>query len=377
MSHRRLLAQLLVAVALLAALVFRAWIEAQARAVVVLATTIETPVLTWSVEHLTPEPRVGERRVGGTPAVVVRPGRGERWPAVVFVNGATPKGRHHPEVQRFARGLARAGYLVLVPELPGLREGEVTERTHEVTVTVAEEVAERPDNRSGRVAFVGVSVGATLALLAASDPDLAGRTTVVSGIAPYTDLENTVRLATTGYYRDGNLLVPYETNPFLALAVARSLAAALPTGEDRDTVLGALRALADDSENPLASLPPEDVASLGPEATALVELLSNRDPLRFDERYARLPSEVRETVARLSPLQAAHALEARVELATAPEDEYFPPAESRALVERAPDARLTVTRALAHADPEPTPRLLRDFLRFDGFAVRTLRAAWR
>ncbi len=375
MSRRRLLAQVVVVAALAALLVFRDSLEAQGRVAVALGTTIETPVLTWVVRELTERPRVGEEVVAGTPTVVVRPGEGERWPAVVFVNGATQHGRHHPDVQRFARGLARAGYLVVVPELPGLRDGEVTERTREVTVAVAREVAGWPDVRDGRIGFVGVSVGATLALLAAAEPDLAGRTTVVSGIAPYTDLENTVRLATTGYYREGNLLIAYDTKPFLALVVARSLAAGLPAGEDREAVLGALRALADDTEEPLAPPRGYDVAALGPEARALVELLLNRDPLRFDELYARLSPDVRETVARLSPLRTAESLTAPVELATAPQDEYFPPAESRALVERAPDARLTVTRALAHADPEPTPRLLRDFLRFNGFAVRTLRAA--
>ncbi len=374
MTRRRLAAQVVVASGLVAALVFRAWIEAQAHVVVALATTVETPGLTSAVARVTREPRVAERTVGGTPTVVVRPGRGERWPALVFVNGATPRCRHHPDVQRFARGLARAGYLVLVPELPGLRVGEVTERTRAVTLAVAREAAERPDARDGRVGFVGVSVGATLALLAASDPALAPRTSVVAGIAPYTDLENMVRLATTGHYREGPRLVPYDTDPFLALVVARSLAAALPP-EEGERLVDVLRAVDDDAEDPLAQVPPETAAGLGPDATALVELLANRDPRRFDALFARLPPYLRETVERLSPLHGALFVQARVELASAPEDDYFPPAESRAFVARAPDARLTVTEALAHADPVPTPRRLADFLRFNGFAVRTFVAA--
>jgi pimeloyl-ACP methyl ester carboxylesterase len=372
-----LLAQLVVVAGLVAALVFRASLEAQGRAIVVLATTLETPVLTWSVEQLTEEPRIDDRIVAGTPTVVARPAEGEEWPAVVFVNGATPHGRHHPDVQRFARGLARAGYVVVVPELPGLRVGEITEETLDVTAGVATELATHPSARDGRVGFVGVSVGATLALLAASEPELAGRTTVVSGVAPYTDLENTVRLATTGSYRDCGRLVRYETSPFLLLVVARSLAAGLPPGEDREAVLRVLRAIAEDSDDPLPPETARALADLGPEATALVELLLNRDPRRFDALYARLPRDLRETVRRLSPLRAADRLRAPVELATAPRDEYFPPAESHALVGRVPKGRVTVTRALAHADPEPTPRLLGDFLRFNGFAVRTLREAWR
>lgn len=377
MIRGRLVAQVVVVAALVAALVFRDSIEAQARVVAALATTIETPVLAWTVAQLTGEPRVDERIVAGTPTIVVRPAHGEEWPALVFVNGATPHGRHHPDVQRFARGLARAGYVVLVPELPGLRAGEITERTLDVTVAVAVELASHSSARHGEVGFVGVSVGATLALLAASDRDLAGRTTVVSGIAPYTDLEKTVLLATTGFYRDGDRLVRYETEPFLTLVVARSLAAALPPGDDRKTLLRILRAIDEDADDPVARVAARDLADLGPQATALVELLLNRDPRRFDALYKRLPRELRETVRQLSPLHRAHLLQAPVELATAPRDDYFPPAESRALVARAPDGRVTVTRALSHADPEPTPRLLRDFLRFDGFAVRTLHAAWR
>jgi hypothetical protein len=99
------------------------WPAAQIRAVAVLATTERTPVVRWAVAVVTAEPRVDEAVVGGAPATVVRPGEGRRWPAIVFVNGATRDGRHHPQVQRLARGLARAGFLAVVPDLPGLRAG--------------------------------------------------------------------------------------------------------------------------------------------------------------------------------------------------------------------------------------------------------------
>jgi hypothetical protein len=64
-----------------------------------------------------------------------------------------------------------------------------------------------------------------------------------------------------------------------------------------------------------------------------------------------------------------------VELASAPHDKYFPPAESRALVAKAPDARLTVTSTLSHAIPEPSIADLAALFRFDGFVVRFLRRA--
>jgi dienelactone hydrolase len=343
-------------------------VDAQADAVVVLATTLEAPVLEDLAALLTAEPEVEDRMVAGLPTTVARPAGEGPWPTLVIVNGAAQLGRREPALQRLARGLARAGYLVVVPDLPGLSRGELTEETVEATVTAARAAGER-------VALVGVSVGTSLALLAAQDDSLSGRVSIVTGTAPYADLINLIRLATTGFYRDGNLLVPYETDPFLAVAVARSLAAALPAGAARDAIVARVEALDDDAPDPLAPvrLLPRD--ALPPETRAVVELLANENPRRFDELYAAIPAELRATLERLSPLTDAERVAARVELASAPEDKYVPLVEARALDGALPDARLTVTRTLEHAIPEPSAGSLAEFLRFNAWVVRSLETA--
>ena len=352
-----------------AALAPRSWPAAQLHAVAVLSTTERTPVLAWAVRTVTDRPRIEEARVGGAPSLVVRPGGGHGpWPAVVFVNGATRLGRHHPKVERLARGLARTGFLVVVPDLPGLRLGEITPTTLGATVRVAEATADRPDARGRRVGLYGVSVGASLALLAAERPALASRVTVVGGEAPWTDMKRIIQLATTGVY-DGK---PYATDPYAALAIARSLAAALSAGPGRSTLVRQLEAVPDDDPEPLASLQP-DAFRDGPRA--VVELLRNRDPARFAGLYAQLPTRVRKSVAALSPLQRAGALRAPVELASAPHDKYFPAAESHALARAAPHVQVAITATLDHAVPRPSLRDLRDLFRFDGFVVRFLHAA--
>src|SRR5919201_241696 len=344
------------------------WPAAQLDAVAVLSTTERTPVLAWAVRVVTHKPRVEETTIGGQPSVLVRPGGHGPWPAVVFVNGATRLGRHHPKVERLARGLARTGFLVVVPDLPGLRLGEITPTTLGATVRVAEATADRPDARGRRVGLYGVSVGASLALLAAERPALASRVTVVGGEAPWTDRKRIIRLATTGVYESE----PYATDPDAALAIARSLAAALSAGPGRSTLVRQLEAVPDDDPEPLASLQP-DAFRDGPRA--VVELLRNRDPARFAGLYAHLPARVRKSVAALSPLQRAGALRAPVELASAPHDKYFPAAESHALARAAPHVQVAVTATLDHAVPRPSLRDLRDLFRFDGFVVRFLHAA--
>jgi dienelactone hydrolase len=311
--------------------------------------------------------------VAGAPATVARPGGEGPWPALVIVNGATPRGRFEPGLQRLVRGLARAGYVTVLPDLPGLAEGEIGEGTVDAAAAVALAVAAGGEARGGRVGLVGVSVGTSLALLAAARPELAASVTVVAGTAPYADLENVLRLATTGWYRDGNLLIRYETDPFLAVAAARSLAASAPPGPERRRLVALAEELDDRSPDPLAPVRALPLAALEPEIRAVVAVLANDDPLRFDELYAALPDEVRATIASLSPSSSLGAVRAPLELATAPEDKYVPAAESRALARAAPGGgRVTITSTLEHAEPTPSVRDLAHLLRFDGWVLRSL-----
>ena len=80
-------------------------------------------------------------------------------------------------------------------------------------------------------------------------------------------------------------------------------------------------------------------------------------------------------MASLSPLRSAAHLTAAIEIATAPQDKYFPLAESLALQREVPGVRITVTSALAHATPRPSTRNLPAFARLQGFFARSLAAA--
>ena len=356
----------------IAAVVLGLWSRAQLKAIVVLGITERTPVVAPLVRLLTDTPRNEETRVGGEATTLFRPGAGRGpWPAIVFVNGATRAGRFHPKVRRLAQGLSRAGFLVAVPDLPGLRLGQITPQTTEALIRVAREIAGRADVRGGRVSFYGVSVGATLSLLAVETPALAGRVRAVGGEAPWVDLEKVIRLATTGWYGR----TPYGTDPYVRLAIARSLAFALRRGRDRTRLLARLDAVPDDDPHPLAPLRAAPQLHAG--GRALVALLLNRDPRRFRILYARLPARVRRGVALLSPLLRAGRIGVPVELASAPHDKYFPPAESRSLARRSKHVRVTITSTLVHAIPKPSFHSIGDLVRFDKFVVRFLRDAAR
>jgi pimeloyl-ACP methyl ester carboxylesterase len=367
--RRFLLAIFLLIVVLLVGLRW-SWIDAQARTVVVLSSVLEPPALTPAVEVVTGEPRFVETSVAGNPAFVVKP-RGEGpWPALFFVNGAVAEGRKLPEVRRVAEGLARAGYLVVVPDLPGLRQGQIRPQTVHETAEVYRAVSELPDARDGDIGLVGVSTGATLALLAAEEEDVAKRVSVVAGMAPYADVKTVLGIATTGHYQKDGKLVRFEADPFLASAIAQSLVSMLPPSEDRETLLEELEEA--DRLRPRFLTNPR---GMGAEARSVAALLANKDPRRFDELYAGLPDGVRANLEELSPLAGDEEVRVRVELISGPHDRYFPVSETYAIGRIAPQARVTVTEALDHVEPEPSFRDLPAFLRLNGFVVRSLREA--
>lgn len=372
---RRLLLLVILAVVVVPTIAGWSWIDGQVRAVTVLSSVLETPVLTPAVETLTREPNVEDTVFAGRPSLVVKPAGEGPWPAILFVNGTVSEGRAYPEVQNLARGLARAGYLVVVPDLPGLTTDEITGETVSSTVDAASAVADRPDALDGKVSLIGVSTGATLSLLAAEDPEVGERVSVVSGLAPYTDIRTVLNIATTGYYRDGEEYMRYDADPFLSYVIARSMLAALPPGEDRDTLRAELEEVDRLDPDPLAGLRDWSTGNLSPEARSVVELLANQDPERFGGVYEALPPEILARMESLSPLAGDEQIAAHVELASGPRDKYFPISESFAAGSIAPDYRVTVSEAIDHSEVSFSLRDLPAFARLDGFVVRSLREA--
>src|SRR5438045_1518410 len=79
--------------------------------------------------YVTPPPRVedGVEPIGSLGMRVTWwvPGWASLHPAVMLVNGATDKGNDDPETRRLAEALARAGYLVMLPEFPFIKQGKL------------------------------------------------------------------------------------------------------------------------------------------------------------------------------------------------------------------------------------------------------------
>ena len=271
----------------------RALLSTQARAAAVLGATLDLPG-TRTLARLSKPPVVGDEAIAGTSSTIVRPGSPPPWPALVFVNGATPDGRAHPMVLRLSLALARSGQLVFIPDLPGIAGGELSPATLAASNQYVRAAADSTEAAHGRIGLAGVSVGASLALLTAAEPGLAERISVVACVAPYTDMANVMLLATTRH-------VPARRAVRAVRRARVSLGRAGALGDRRSCrPAQAFRRSAPSCarstrRRPIRPRPFRDRSyrELGDEAVSVLALLTNRDPARFDDLYAGLPAHVR------------------------------------------------------------------------------------
>jgi dienelactone hydrolase len=350
-------------------------LAAQARVAGSLVAGGDPPLAGRALRSLLPEPEIEEVVVAGCPTTTVRPGRGDGpWPALVLFPGVTRLGRFHPALQRVGRGLAATGHLVAIVEPPGLSAGMLTPRLVAQARAAVLEVADGPDARGGGVGLLGVSAGGTTALLCAQAPELAGRIAAVTVLAPCCDIEQAVRVVTTGFVREGVQLRAFEAGELFPLVVARSLAGCLPSGPGRDTLVDHLLSLPEYGPSPLGSVRSWRADDVEASARPVLAVLANTDPELFDDLYGRLPEEQRDALHGLSAVDGASSIEAPVEVVVAKEDKYIPRADADAFVSRCPSARLTVLASLAHAVPALALQAAPDLLRLDGVLVRFLAA---
>ncbi len=317
------------------------------------------------LKRVTPQPRrspvayevAGRRRQGD----LYRPGEGARA-ALVLVPGAARAGKNHPRLVALANTLARARFMVLVPDIENLRALRVSPAD---AVAVADAIhylaGENPAparNGPGEPATVGllaISYAAGPALLAALRPDTRRRVRFVFIVGGYYDAEAVLTFFTTGYYRDGpgEKWLHRTPNAYGKWVFIKSNAGRLRDPGDR----AILERMAERKMRNLKADITDLVAALGAEGRAVYALLANSDPDRVPALIATLPEGVRADIAALDlKRQDLSRIEARLILVHGRDDAIIPYSESKALAAAVGEgkAALHVVDNLAHVELGPT-----------------------
>jgi len=250
---------------------------------------------------VTPVPRVTGTRetLGGIDMRVTwwRPGWGERHPGIMLVNGATALGNDDPETVRLAEALARAGYLVMLPEFPFIQEGRLEPRAPEIIDAALGRALSLPDTAGMPVSAFGFSVGGGMLLAAASRPGALEQAAYVGVLGAYFDLDTYLASVVTGaQVRDGRQLA-WDPDPLVRLRLPIAAAEALSDDADRARVVEALH----DGGGRLTGDPPN---GLGSEAVSLWNALAAPQYDLALDRLRSLPPTLRDVFKRLSPKTA-------------------------------------------------------------------------
>ena len=271
--------------------------------------------------------------------------------ALVVVPGAAEGGKDDPRLVAFVESLARVRFTVLVPDVGELRRLNLR-------ASDAREIADAivwlaaADEAGVGVFAVSYSVGP--AVLAALEPDVAGRLSFIVGVGGYHDLNAVVAFFTTGYYReapDG----PWrylEPNAYGKWVFVRSNLERVADARDRLRLEAIARRKLGDLAAPIDDL----AAGLGPEGRSILALLDNRDPELVPALIAGLPTAIRTDLDALNlALRDLSGLEARLVLIHGRADTIIPFSESVALALAAGEERtdLYIVDGLSHVGTEP------------------------
>ena len=231
-------------------------------------------------------------------------GWGRSGTPLVLVHGYAPDGKDEPRVREAAALLARAGFEVAVPTIPGLTRGRL--RPDDVRPVIATLAARRAPS-----AVIAVSVGAGPALLAAADPAVRDRVRVVLSLGGYASALELLRFFLTGEYAWDGIRGRVVHDP----AVVRQF----------------VEANADLLETP------------APEALA--------DPARAAAMLQAPPPRVAELLARLSPERVAREIRARLVLVHGVDDRAVPYTESLRMAAARPErTRVVLVNLVEHVE---------------------------
>ena len=266
---------------------------------------------------------------------------------LVLTPGLTPQGKDDARLVALAETFARARFLTLVPEIPGARAMRFSpadaERIAQGVRRLDAEMAARgaPD----RLGVAAISYAVAPAILASLNT--ADRVDFMVSLGGYYDTREVIAFVTTGQVRDrpGAAWRSRRAHPAGRWFMAQSMAAGL---SDRAERAALQRYVARRLRAPQGGDRPPP---LGPDGTAILALVNNRDPDRVDRLIAATPPAVREGLDALSLRgRDLSPLIGKLVLIHGEADSITPPGESVKLAAAVPDSALFLAPGFSHIE---------------------------
>lgn len=272
---------------------------------------------------------------------------------LILIPGVGPKGKDDPRLIDFAAILARARFVVLVPDLVRLRKLQLrASATREIMDAIFYMSSAPSLVPNGDVGIVAISVAAGPAIRAALQPEVRERVRFILAIGGYYDLLTTLTFSTTGYFRHEGEWHHQEPNELGKWVFVLSNIEELTSRSDRQIFGAIAQRKLDNQPLELDSL----ASRLSPEGQALHQFISNTDPRQAKALFAQLPEKVKYEIQALSPSEGnLSQMLASVILVHGLDDPIIPYTESIALARALPKrSKLFLVKGLVHVSLKPS-----------------------
>jgi len=275
--------------------------------------------------------------------------------AMVLSPGAAPRGRYDPRLIAFAETLARARFVVLVPDIADLRNLQPSSNDIASIADAIDELAIRAADHKPGVLAISYALGP--ALIAAVQRDNCHGMGFIVGVGGFHDSREVVRYFTTGFHRlpDETAWREAQPNEFGKWLFVLANGNRLENDNDRRLLMSIA--------NARLRQPDADIGDwfgqLGPEGRRVFDLIANTDPRQVDRLIAALPRNLLAEMEKLNPARfSLQRLRCPVILLHGRNDRIIPFSQSVAL-QRAiggPAVELHLPDAIGHVEVDALSR---------------------
>jgi dienelactone hydrolase len=291
------------------------------------------------------------------------PGPQGRQAGILLNHGVIDTGKDDPRLRRFATILCQAGFVVIVPDLKGMRSFRIAPSDVDEIRAAFSHFISRREVKPDSCGLFGFSYGAGPTIIAACQPEVRDRVRFVVSFGGYYDLKNVLSFIATGHFEFRGkryFRKPQEYGKWVFLANNLDW---VESPDDRAVLRKILKLKLRDEHAPIEPF----LSQLGWEGKNVLNLLSHADPSQTDSLVRRLPPAIRSFMAELSVFPALKDLRAHLILAHGEDDDLVPFTETLRIAEAAPDpgkVYMKILKTFSHVDPEERPLTLKNLFSF-------------
>ncbi len=287
---------------------------------------------------------------------------GKRRAAILLTHGIIETGKDDPRLIRFAYSLARSGFVVLVPELKGMKSFRVLlSDVDDIVASFRYLISLREIVDEEKMGLLGFSYGAGPTLIAAADPLIRDQVKFLVSFGGYYDPVNVIRFITTGTYEYRDEKGFLQPEPYGKWVFFKNNVDYVKSERDRRL----LKAMFEKEEEKKRDEATALLGDLTPQGRYLYELLINEDPGRVENLIKRTDARFQDYLKKISLAPIIPSIRAYFLIGHGSTDPLIPYTESLRLADAVQDkdkVHVAILRAFSHVDPARKSFSTKEFL---------------